>query len=143
MNKKDISILFDNYTSEAWDSFNSNWEAKNSFITTLTTLIATEQDLASLEKTDTLAKSSFIVYVGENENFQERIDKDNGISFSTSDFVKINNIAVATNSSGNFISQINGENFKYPNRIKEKIKKLYKMGVILGKFKNSNDFYQS
>lgn len=125
--KPKIFILFDSLTSEVNTTFQKNWV--NNGEKEVVTLTATDGTITSLEKNNTLTCLKDVVYMGDRQTTNKRIETDGGICFSTAEFVNLST-TLSNNDLGEKCLGINSEkNNPYSYRGVDKIKKLNRMGL--------------
>jgi len=119
--------MFDSGSTEARQIFSNNWRIESRVIVQTTS----EENFISLEKNDSGSSS---VYIGDEKPQQKRIEFNDGIYFSSADFIEITKImTIISSTSGSLEKIITRRNAK-------KIKRLYRLGIHL-KNQYRNDFY--
>ena len=130
---KKLFVLFDSSTTETEATFVENWDSQKEVVI----LTAAKDNLVSLENDSTLTNLNNVVYIGNQKEVHERIVENNGISFTSDEFLNLNKEIIQTCSSIN-IKRINIKaHSKLPTRRTIfKIKKICKLGLYLKQYQN-------
>lgn len=129
MDRKTL-VMFDDDSTAARHVFNNNWEIENRVITQT----ATEENLISVERTDTGSSS---VYIGDQKEIQQCVEANGGIYFSSANFIAVNQAMISLTITSDFKQHTNAvDKIESPRRTVSKIKKLNSLGIHFKILKN-------